>query len=376
MTVLKTTAAGIYVELDPGDVILTTGLIVYVEIGAGEGAAAASIQTTALQALAEIQPGVGVKVTALIALVEIWKPWGQVYPARILPPESEIFDEEGKRLDYVQRARIQRAFLLNDAGSGELAVASKNSVVVQRFLHVDHLVLVRSRFGLPDWCGVITEIEYTGDGIVTAHLQEGLALLSRWNGFGLPLGELAAGGLDEITETGTLQALIIGSIARINARFESLVRIRELQLNHVDVLDFQHAATKSVLDELRELSEAYLFDFWTEPFFDASGRLRIGLHILDIRIRDRRTQVSLWEGKHLGGGCRYKQFSTFYGAPYAEALELEVIDPTVWGYMELGDVFSVHAPSLGPAGIESDFRALGFEPNEDGGVLTIVGYLL
>ena len=374
MTHLRSTAVGIYVEFDPASLAGCSALLAYMEVAAGEGIGDKA-EATALQALAEIDPGAGVKATASIALVEIVVPW-PLWRARIRPPQPELFDEEGKRLAFVGKANFKRAHLLNDSGTGELIVARSSLIVQQEFLDVDHLLVVRSRYGLSDWCGVILEMEYTPSGQVTARLREALVLLSRWNGLGQPIGESGPGGQTEYAESGTPHALIAGSLARINARFETLVRVISIQLPTAEVVEMQHASSKSVLDEIQELRDKFDFDYWSEPYFDDAGRLRVGVYIANTRWRDRRPQIALWEGKHLAETCRYKRFSPYYGAEFSEALELHIIDTDIWSYMRLGDVFTVHAASLGASGIEKTFRVIGFEPSEDTGELIAMGYIL
>jgi len=373
----EVTALLAYVERDPGPAARVTALLAYVEIGIGQGAPARP-EVTAILAYVERDPHEAAEVTALLAYVEAGIGEG---PEPGLPPAAptwspvplpEVFDEEGFRLGFLTNINIRRAFVASDAGSGEGELEPQSLPVRLRWIDVNHLVLVRSRFGLPDWPGVITEVEYQRYKVIF-RCKEATYLLARWNGLGYPIKRYPAGLQESWTETGTPAELMGSALSRIIARGEKIIRIGQIDLPGYQPLSIEHSQRRSVLDEFIELKEALGFDFWVNPVVTAGGYLCLYFNAARKKGADKRYLVHLWEGSGIGTATSYRVYSTDYQLQdEAELLSLVVSDTTKWQYLELGDIIRVTAASLGPAGIEKDVRIIGMEPDEERGELELV----
>lgn len=325
-----------------------TALLLYAEVEVP-----APVQVTALLFYAELEPGTAASVSLPSAL-----------PAAT--PLPELFDSQGRRLTYMTGFQASRAFLINDIGSGEIAVAS--NVNWAGFLEPDRLVLIRSADGLPDWGGLIVEVERTF-GRIVARLREALIMLSAWNGFGYPITNYPEGLPEQRSETNTPQALITAALQRVFVRNTTRLRLGTLALTANKPITISHTKTKTVLDEINELHDAFGFDFWTEPYLDNSQRLAFKLHIQDRRVRERESQVVLWEGYSLGPGSRRKVISTQFGLSPNKLLEAEVTQTSLWPYLRLGDIIGVRSSSLDFSGRA---RILGMEPDDINGKLSLV----
>lgn len=344
-------------------------------VGLVEQEPGAGVRATALVSFVEVDPGAGVRVTAFLGLLEIDVPLEvpeppvEPSPPPVYEPLPELYDVDGRRLGHLSGFEVNRAFLLNDVGTGELTVARDETMVSE--LTRDRFVLILSRYGLPSWLGTIVQIERTFE-MIRCQLREATVLLARWNGFGLPIGMHAEGVPDEEMDTDTPAALIAQALTRINTRNATRLRLGTVEVSGTAV-SLTHTRDKSVLDELRELAEVFEFDFWTEPKLDAGRRLIIRLHAASRRQRDRRSQVRLWEGHSLGRGSRRKLFSTAFGSQASALCELEVTDTGLWAYLEPGDLIGVRSDTLR---LTHDARVLGMEPDERQGRLTMVAELV
>jgi hypothetical protein len=349
-----------------------TAALAYAEVELGEQA-----RSTAVLAYAEVEAGARARVSAILAYAEVEIVSSAVALPTFFPPAGvpapEVYDEGGMRLGFLGQFSIRRAYVLNEVGSGQGVFPADDLLVTRGDLDVDHMILVRSPRGLPDWLGVITEIEYTPYEAI-ARCQEALVLFSRWNGMGYPVKRYPEGIEEAWVEMANPIDIISGDLARVNARNETIVRIGAISITQAVPVRLEHGVRKTVLDELIELQKVFGFDFWVEPSMESStGRLLAKLYVSDRRGRDRRDRVVLWEGKSLGEKSRYRKYSTqYFSQDKGEMLEISVTDTSLWAYLGLGDTIGVRSYSLGPAGSNRSVRILGMEPDEETGELDLV----